>query len=131
MGSGWGRACLEREQHVLFCPLSLGAAGGKITEPDLLWSWGLSTFTMGEFSVASDLSPSPALDPLGRTCLALQDCRFSLFLSLCTPPRSPCVRLSPSPHPSRHAESYPSLHCMLPSFHHLWDLPSDSAPSSP
>lgn len=32
---------------------------------------------------------------------------------------------------SHYAESCPPLHFMPPPFHHLWDLASDSAPSSP
>lgn len=63
----------------MFCPsLSLSSARDKITEPILLWSWVLSTFTIREireFLAVSDLRPSPALGPLGGTCLALQACR--------------------------------------------------------
>lgn len=116
MGSGWGRACLEREQHALFCPLSLSAAGDKITEPNLLWSWGLRTFTIGEFLVASDLSPSPALDPLGRTCLALQNCRSPSSLAYVHLPGARVLGflllLTP---PATLNHTHPSTACFCPS----------------
>ena len=116
MGRGWGQACLEREQHALFCPfLSLSAAGDKITEPNLLWSWGLSTFTIREFLVASDLSPSLALDPLGRTCLALQNCRSPSSLAYVHLPGTHVLGFLLLTPPTTLNHTHPSTACFRPS----------------
>lgn len=84
---------------------------------------GASAFPIPEFLVGSGISLWAVLAPL-VACLPWSfpftphpslELSFSFLLSS----------------PSHYAESCPPLRFMLSPFHHLWDLASDSAPSSP
>lgn len=84
----------------------------------------LYSFPVWEFLVGSGVSLWAVLAP-SVACLAC-----GLFPSFHIPSWS-CPRLSPLSSLSHYAESYPPVHFLLPSFHCLWDLASDSAPSFP
>lgn len=118
------------EQHTVFCPfLSLSAAGDKITELVLLWSWGLSTFMIREFLLVSDLSSHPALDPFSCTCLTLQTCKSSSLAYVSLPGARVLGFLLLFAPPATLNHTRPSTACFRPSITSgIWLLTQLPAP---
>ena len=117
----------------MFCPLLLlGAAGDKITEPVCCGprSSAPSRSEIREFLAVSGLSPSPALGPLGCTCLALQACRSASSLAYIPLPGAHelgiLLLLAP---PTTLNHTHPSTACFRPSITSgIWLLTQLPAP---
>lgn len=104
-----------------------------ITEPAVLWSWVLSTFTIKEireFLAVSDLSPSPALGPLVLcTCLALQACRSACSLAYIPLPGAHVLGILLLAPPTALNHTHPSTACFRPSITSgIWLLTQLPAP---
>lgn len=124
---GCFRALGEAGSQYVLCPAFLSFSVAE-TSLELMQTHArasaLNAFPVWEFLVGSGISLWAVSAPL-VACLACGLCP-----SVHIPPWS-CLRLSPLSSHSYYAESCPPVHFLPPSFHHLWDLASDSAPSSP